>query len=89
MTSRWPLAALAVYDVGKPLVIEETFPLKCSLEEMSAFIEGSQRHADGWISFYWGEPPEDLGRKKGDLPAAILKSWLEWFREKAPALRGE
>ena len=81
------LTALAAYEVGKPLVIEETFPLKCGQNEMAMFIEQSRKHVDGWISFYWGETIEDLARKRNDLPAAIFKQWLEWFRAKAPGMR--
>ena len=33
------LAAMAVYDIGKPLVIEETFPLSCSIGEMDDFLK--------------------------------------------------
>jgi hypothetical protein len=77
------LAALKVYEVGKPLVIEEMFPLSCSLEEMDEFIEGSKRHADGWISFYWGKTIEE-NEKKGDLGGAVIASWLKYFRSHAP-----
>ena len=45
-------------------MIEETFPLKCSVEEFGQFIDGSKKHAAGWIGFYWGKPPEELRRSK-------------------------
>jgi hypothetical protein len=77
------LEALAVYNVGKPLVIEETFPLSCSLEEEAEFIRRSADIADGWVSFYWGTTIEE-SRQKGDLHGAIMASWLEWFRDNAP-----
>lgn len=81
------LAALARYDVGKPLVIEETFPLKCGVDELSEFIDLSRRHADGWISFYWGTTIEEYGAKDDPgLADAITKAWLERFREKARAM---
>ncbi len=80
------LAALAVYDVGKPIVIEETFPLKCSLDEMDTFIERSRPIVDGWISFYWGKTIEELAARTGELRAALLGNWLEYFRDKGPAL---
>jgi hypothetical protein len=32
------LAALAVYEVGKPLVVEEMFPLSCGIEELEGRI---------------------------------------------------
>lgn len=79
------LRALAVYDVGKPLVVEEMFPLKCSLNELDAFVQGSRPSADGWIGFYWGETPAEL-KERSDLQSAIVRSWLEYFREKAEAI---
>ena len=52
------LDTLAGFAVGKPVLIEETFPLVCSPMELEEFIEGSKKHAAGWIGFYWGKPPE-------------------------------
>jgi len=80
------LKALAVYDVGKPLVVEEMFPLSCGAEELDAFIDGSRNIADGWISFYWGKSIEDYARGDLDITGAIIKSWLEHFRAKAPEI---
>lgn len=58
------LETLAGFAVGKPLLIEETFPLKCSPEELGQFIDGSKKHAAGVIGFYWGKPPEELRQSK-------------------------
>jgi hypothetical protein len=80
------LKALAVYDVGKPLVVEEMFPLSCSIEELDAFIDGSRNIADGWISFYWGKSIEDYSKGDLDIAGAIIKSWLEHFRAKSPEI---
>ena len=77
------LEALAVYDVGKPLVIEEMFPLKCSHEEMRAFIEGSRSTVDGWISFYWGATIQE-NEEAGDMRGAIIAKWLRMFRSMSP-----
>ena len=82
------LAALAAYDVGKPLVVEETFPLKCSAEELDVFIDGSRKIAEGWISFYWGKTIDEHAAEDLDLPGAITKNWLEHFRAKAPEILG-
>jgi hypothetical protein len=82
------LTALAVYDIGKPLVVEEMFPLSCSIEELEAFIDGSRNIADGWISFYWGKSIDDYAKGDLDLAGAIIKSWLEHFRAKAPEILG-
>jgi len=82
------LKALAVYDCGKPLVVEEMFPLACSKEELDAFIEGSRKIAEGWISFYWGRTIDEFESEDLDLPAAITKDWLEYFHAKSPEITG-
>jgi len=79
------LKTLAGFAVGKPVVIEETFPLKCSIEEFEQFIEGSKKPAAGWIGFYWGKPPEELRRSK-TIPDAMMLGWLELFKKKAKSL---
>jgi hypothetical protein len=71
--------------VGKPVVIEETFVLKCSSNEMSRFIDESKTVATGWISFYWGKTPEEC-RKGGTIGEAIMANWLELFPKKMAAL---
>src|SRR5262245_21561603 len=76
------LETLASFDVGKPIVIEETFPLRCSVEELGRFIEGSKKHAVGWIGFYWGKTPDEL-RRSGTIGDAITLSWLEYFQKMA------
>ncbi len=77
------LAALKVYEVGKPLVIEEMFPLSCSIEELEAFIAGSREFTDGWISFYWGATIAE-NQQKGDLSGAVVAQWLQRFQALAP-----
>ncbi len=47
------LLTLAGFAVGKPVLIEETFPLKCSPHEFEQFIDQSSKHAAGWLGFYW------------------------------------
>jgi hypothetical protein len=70
------------FSVGKPVVVEETFPLKCSPRQLDEFIGISENDAAGWISFYWGKPPEEL-RRSNDLRDAILLQWLELFEKRA------
>ena len=53
------LAALKAYDVGKPLVIEETSPLWCSEDEFDTFIDASRNSVDGYVGFYWGKTIDD------------------------------
>jgi len=77
------LKALAVYEVGKPLVIEEMFPLRCGIDEMEDFIDRSASHTDGWVSFYWGRTIEE-NEKAGDLRGAIIAKWLRTFQRLSP-----
>jgi hypothetical protein len=77
------LAALKVYEVGKPLMVEEIFPLHCSIAETDAFIEGSREHCDGWVSFYWGKTIAE-NEKAGSIKGALMADWLKHFRAKAP-----
>lgn len=77
------LDALRTYELGKPLVVEEVFPLACSSAEALEFIERSKPIADGWISFYWGQPAEECQRR-GDLGGALTAAWLREFAAKSP-----
>ncbi len=74
------LTALSAYDIGKPLVIEEMFPLQCGIEELAVFIDASRSFTDGYIGFYWGKTIEEYEEKSG-IPSAITKSWLKYFRD--------
>jgi hypothetical protein len=73
------------FSVGKPVVVEETFPLKCSPRELAAFIRDADADAAGWISFYWGRTPDEL-RQSTKLADALLLEWLEWFAERGRQL---
>ncbi len=74
------IIALKAYDIGKPLVIEEMFPMKCSDGELADFVTRSNDFADGWISFYWGSTAQQL-RTNADatIAHAITAAWLERF----------
>jgi hypothetical protein len=77
------LERLKDFSVGKPLVIEEMFPLACSAEELGQFIERSSPTASGWIGFYWGQTPEQLERAIG-IGEAMTLAWLKLFQEANP-----
>jgi hypothetical protein len=80
------LDTLAGFSCGKPVVVEETFPLKCSASELEQFIDRSRPHSAGWISFYWGKSPARL-ETSGELGDAILLDWLKRFSKRAGADR--
>ena len=77
------LEAMKVYELGKPLVIEEIFPMNASVDETHAFIDGSKPIADGWVSFYWGKTIDDYAARE-DVTAKLIGGWLGRFREHAP-----
>ena len=74
---------LKAFNVGKPVVIEETFPLKCSALEFDDFFQRSKSHAAGWIGFYWGRTPDEC-RRSGKIDDALMLGWLEWFQKARP-----
>lgn len=79
--------AVAVYDLDKPLVIEEIFPLACSLEELDAFIDGTEERVDGWISHYFGHTIAE--HEAGAEPAGpLVAAFLEYWRDKGRAIAG-
>ncbi len=77
------LATLHAFAVGKPVVIEETFPLKCSRPEFARFITESRAVAAGWIGFYWGKPLVEC-RQSTAIPDALMAGWLEFFQHQRP-----
>jgi len=84
------LKAMAVYDIGKPLLIEETFPLECGLEEMDDFLKRSRDRAEGYVSFYWGRTIEEYAAVKetdNAMAAAIMGEWLKYFKKQADAMK--
>ncbi len=77
------LQTLQRFCVGKPVVIEETFPLSCNADELGTFIEWSKKFASGWIGFYWGRTPEELRGSK-QMADAMTLGWLELFQQINP-----
>ncbi len=73
---------IRAFQIGKPLVIEETFPLKCSVAELEQVIDGAPEVA-GWIGFYWGQSAEEC-RRSGTISGAITAGWLDLFQRRAP-----
>ncbi len=72
---------------GKPVVIEEIFPLKCDAQELGRFIDQSRHHSTGWIGFFWGKTADEI-RPAKTIPEAMTLGWLELFQEKTPQMLG-
>jgi hypothetical protein len=75
-------------EAGKPVVIEEMFPLKIGPAELDAFFDESKKHAVGWISFYWGQTLEELKSKEAKTFGETLqRQWLELFRKRGTGMK--
>lgn len=76
--------------VGKPVVIEETFPLSCSAGELKEFLLASRRYATGWIGHYNAEtiPQLEALRQAGKITPgqSLWLAWLELFEELRPEM---
>lgn len=79
-------ATVKGFQIGKPVVLEETFPLGCTAEELLQFLDDSRGELHGCISFYWGSPPEVLKQGK-TITDALVAQWLERFTTKDIAFR--
>jgi hypothetical protein len=87
------LESLQQFSVGKPIVIEEIFPLSCSAKELEDFMRASRKLACGWIGHYDGSPPEALDalQKAGKLTIAqsIYREWQRLFVRLKPEFSPE
>jgi hypothetical protein len=76
------LASLAHYRVGRPIVIEETFPLHCTPAEYEDFLRRSRAIASGWLAHFWSSP-EEL-RQKTDASSTLMLQSLDVFQRLNP-----
>jgi hypothetical protein len=74
------IATLKGFAVGKPVVIEETFPLQSGVPDFKRFLEESRPIASGWVGFYWGKTREEC-RQSGQIADALMLGWLDLFVE--------
>ena len=84
------IANLKQFAIGKPIVVEETFPLSCGAADERDFLLKSRGIASGWIGQYPDESPAELQalKRSGKItPAqAMYLSWVELFREVGPLM---
>lgn len=72
---------LKLFAVGKPVVIEETFPLACTPKELEEFLQKSRQWACGWIGHYDGNSIEDFDAKERTGKLTIGESlYRDWLR---------
>lgn len=81
------VAATKVYDLGKPLVVEEVFAMNCSLDELDEYIAKSTPPVDGYIAHYFGYTIAE--HNQGAEPAGpLVAKFLEYWREKGAEVVG-
>lgn len=74
------------YQLGKPLVVSETFPLRCSMDELGRLIAASGPQVQGWLGFYWGQPASQIDAASSTRNALIC-DWQAYFRARAAIIR--
>lgn len=72
------LETLKGFQIGKPVIVEETFPLACSLDELESFMDRSGADCQGWLSFFWGKMPAEYAADNS-IAAAVISQWLSRF----------
>jgi hypothetical protein len=86
------LKLLKQFDWGKPIVIGETFPLSCGVDDEREFLLKSRGTAHGWIGHWPDESPTELAELKKNGKAtiqnAIWLGWVELFKEVGPEMVG-
>lgn len=77
------MESLRKYAVGKPIVVEETFALSCSIKDEEEFLRESREVACGWIGHYDGQTiaEADAMERAGKLSMhdAIYRDWMRLF----------
>lgn len=86
------IALLKKFDWGKPIVIGETFPLSCGVDDERDFLLRSRDIAQGWMGHWPDESPAKLAELKktgkATIANAIWLSWVDLFKEIGPRMTG-
>jgi hypothetical protein len=77
------LNSLARYRKGKPVVVEETFPLNCTPDEYADFLRRSRGIAGGWLAHFWSLTPTDL-KDRTDAASVLMLDSLNVFQTLNP-----
>lgn len=84
------MECLKQFALGKAMVIEETFPLSCTIEELEKFLLASREHATGWVGHYDGATIEEIDgfEKAGKMtiPQGVYRQWQKLFLKLKPEM---
>ena len=65
----------------KPILVEEIFPLHCSIQYLQQYFEQSKTRVSGWISFFWGET---IDQSRSHKDSHLVADWLDAFAKLKP-----
>lgn len=73
-------------NVGKPVVIEETYPLSSGIDQWLSFMHESRSVATGWVGHYlFSYSLKELNNLKNKtIGEALYQDWLRTFVEMKP-----
>lgn len=84
------LETLKRFEFGKPIVIEETFPLSCGVNDERDFLLKSRGLAAGWLGQYPEQTPDQLlalqRAGKITLPQSMYLAWIQLFQQIGPEM---
>lgn len=87
------MECLKQFVIGKPIVIEETFALSCTIPELAKFLKESREFACGWVGHYDGATIEEINgferAKTMTMPQAAYREWLKLFLKLTPEMVGK
>jgi hypothetical protein len=87
------MECLQQFAVGKPVVIEETFPLSCGVPQLETFLRDSRKFACGWMGHYDGQTTAEIDELehagKMTPKQAIYREWLRLFVRLTPEFSKE
>lgn len=87
------MECLRQFAVGKPVVIEETFPLSCDAAELEEFLRASREIGCGWVGHYDGNTPGELDAReqarKLTVAQSVYREWLRMFVRLEPEFTSE
>jgi hypothetical protein len=87
------LKLLKQFDWGQPIVIGETFPLSCGVNDEREFLLKSRHLAHGWIGHWPDTSPAELAELKqtgkATIHNAIWLSWVDLFKAIGPQMTSE
>jgi hypothetical protein len=70
---------LAELATDRPLFVEESAPLDCTVDELGQIMDESRGRVAGWMGFFWGRTLAEYQRSAAPDDQRMAR-WLEMFR---------